>query len=142
MFQSDNDNHREATLLHYWRILKKRQLTVAMFCGILMGTVAIGTMLSTPFYAASATIEISPNSPSILGQDELSEVAGLLQVDERRAYYATQYRIIGSRSVIEETILRLQERHGISDFDTVESPFKFFKRHLEIKPELDSELFA
>ena len=52
-----------------------------------------------------------------------------------------EYRIIGSRSVIEETILRLQERHGITDFDEVESPFKFFKQHLEIKPELDSRTF-
>jgi len=140
MFQSDNDNHREATLLHYWRILKKRQLTVAMFCGILMGTVAIGTLLSTPYYGSSATIEISPNSPSVLGQDDLSEVVSLSAVDERRAYYATQYRIMGSRSVIEETVLRLQERHGITDFDQEESPYKFFKKHLEIKPELDSRL--
>ena len=58
MFESENANQREATLLHYWRILKKRQLTVGLFCGILMGTVAIGTMLSTPFYGSTATLEI------------------------------------------------------------------------------------
>ena len=140
MFQSDNDNQREATLLHYWRILKKRQITVGMFCGILMGTVAIGTLLSTPFFGSTATLEISPNTPSVLGQDNLSEVVSLSASDERRAYYATQYRVMQSRSIIEETVSRLQERHGITDFDSVESPYKFFKRHLEIKPELDSRL--
>jgi len=140
MFQSDNDNHREATLLHYWRILKKRQLTVGLFCGILMGTVAIGTLLSTPYFGSTATLEISPNTPSVLGQDNLSEVVSLSASDERRAYYATQYRIMQSRSIIEETVTRLQERHGITDFDEVESPFKFFKSNLEIKPELDSRL--
>ena len=140
MFQSDNDNQREATLLHYWRILKKRQITVVMFCGILMGTVAIGTLLSTPFFGSTATLEISPNTPSVLGQDNLSEVVSLSASDERRAYYATQYRVMQSRSVIEETVSRLQERHGITDFDELESPFKFFRRHLEIKPELDSRL--
>jgi capsular exopolysaccharide synthesis family protein len=140
MFQSDNENQREATLLHYWRVLKKRQLAVGMFCGILMGTVAVGTLLSTPFFGSTATLEISPNTPSVLGQDNLSEVVSLSASDERRAYYATQYRVMQSRTVIEETISRLQERNGITDFDDVESPYKFFKRHLQIKPELDSRL--
>ena len=67
MFKSDNDTQSEATLLHYWRILKKRQLTVGLFCGILMGTVAIGTLLSTPYFGSTATLEISPNAPSVLG---------------------------------------------------------------------------
>ena len=140
MFQGDNDNHSEATLLHYWRILKKRQLTVGLFCGILMGTVAIGTVLSTPYYGAAATLEISPTTPSVLGQDNMSEVVSLSASDERRAYYATQYHIMQSRTVIEEAITRLQERHGITDFDEVESPFKFFVQHLQVKPDLDSRL--
>lgn len=140
MFQGDNDNHSEAALLHYWRILKKRQLTVGLFCGILMGTVAIGTLLSTPYYGSTATLEISPNTPSVLGQDNLSEVVSLSASDERRAYYATQYHIMQSRSVIEETVTRLQERHGITDFDEVESSFKYFMSHLQIKPDLDSRL--
>ena len=29
MFKSDNENQSEATLLHYWRILKKRQPPLA-----------------------------------------------------------------------------------------------------------------
>ena len=140
MFQADNENQREATLLHYWRILKKRQLTVGLFCGILMGTVAIGTLLSTPYFASTATLEISPNNPSVLGHDNMSEVVGLSAQDERRAYYATQYRIMQSRTVIEETVHRLQERHGITDFDDVENIFQAFKQNLQIKPELDSRL--
>ena len=140
MFNNDNENQTEANLLQYWRILKKRYLTVGLFCGILMGTVAVGTLFSTPYFGSKATLEISPNTPSVLGEDNLSEVVKLSAQDERRAYYATQYRIMQSRSVIEEAVSRLQERHGITDFDEVESPFKFFKSHLEIKPELDSRL--
>jgi succinoglycan biosynthesis transport protein ExoP len=140
MFKSDNDNQSEATLLHYWRILKKRQLTVGLFCGILMGTVAVGTLLSTPFFGSTATLEISPNAPSVLGQDNMSEVVSLSAHDERRAYYATQYRIMESRTIIEETVNRLQERHGITDFDEVESPYEHYKSHLKIKPDFDSRL--
>ena len=140
MFQDDNDNHSEATLLHYWRIIKKRQLTIALFCGVLMGTVTIGTLLSTSYYGATATLEISPNTPSVLGQDNLSEVVSLSASDERRAYYATQYHIMKSRSVIEETVTRLQERHGVTDFDEVDSAYKFFREHMQIKPDLDSRL--
>ena len=140
MFKSDNDTQSEATLLHYWRILKKRQLTVGLFCGILMGTVAVGTLLSTPYFGSTATLEISPNAPSVLGQDNMSEVVSLSAHDERRAYYATQYRIMESRTIIEETVNRLQERHGITDFDEVESPYEFYKSHLRVKPDFDSRL--
>jgi len=140
MFQAEHDNNREATLLHYWRILKKRQLTVGLFSGILMATVAVGTMASTPFYASTATLEISPKTPTVLSGDNVSEVVSLTASDERRAYYATQYRILQSRSVIEEAIRRLQEEHGVTDFDEEEIPHKFFSRHLDISPELDTRL--
>ena len=140
MFESENANQREATLLHYWRILKKRQLTVGLFCGILMGTVTIGTMLSTPYFGSTATLEISPNTSSVLGRDNLSEVVSLSAQDERRAYYATQYRIMQSRSIIEETVSRLQERHGITDFDEVEDTFEHFRSILKVQPDLDSRL--
>ena len=61
-----------------------------------MGT-AVGTLLSTHTWI-TATLEISPNAPSVLGQDNMSEVVSLSAHDERRAYYATQYRIMESRT--------------------------------------------
>jgi succinoglycan biosynthesis transport protein ExoP len=140
MFQAKHDNNREATLLHYWRILKKRQLTVGLFSGILMVTVAIGTMASTPYYGSTATLEISPKTPTVLTGDSVSEVVSLTASDERRAYYATQYRILQSRTVIEEAIRRLREEHGVTAFDDEPDAYKFFKRHLKVSPELDTRL--
>ena len=55
---------RQATLLHLVHVLRKRQMTVALFTLTLMVTVTIGTMVSTPFYRSAATVEISPNAPS------------------------------------------------------------------------------
>ena len=134
MFQSENENNSEATLLHYWRILKKRQLTVGLFAGILMATVTIATLLATPYFGSTATLEISPNTPSILGGDNISDVVSLNASDERRAYYATQYRILQSRTVVNETIRRLEEQHGVGDFAdldgeeiTQEKKYKFFR---------------
>ncbi len=147
MFQAENENHREATLLHYWRILKKRQLTVGLFAGILVVTVAVATILATPYFGSTATLEISPSTPSILGSESVADVASLDAYDTRRAYYATQYRIMQSRTVVNETIRRLEEQHGIEDFSELdgeeaveEKKYKFFKRHMEISPELDSRL--
>jgi succinoglycan biosynthesis transport protein ExoP len=147
MFQTENDNNREATLLHYWRILKKRQLTIGMFSGILVATVAIATLVATPYFGSTATLEISPNTPSILGGDNISDVVSLSASDERRAYYATQYRVLQSRTVINEAIRRLEEQHGIEDFSqidgdetTEQQKYQYFRSHLEISPELDSRL--
>ena len=40
--------------------------------------------------------------------------------DERRAYYATQYRVLQSRTVVNESIRRLEEQHGIDDFSELD----------------------
>jgi succinoglycan biosynthesis transport protein ExoP len=106
----------------------------------LMATVTVGTMASTPYYASTATLEISPKTPTVLSGDSVSEVVSLTSSDERRAYYATQYRILQSRTVIEEAIRRLQEEHGVTIFDEEENPYKFFRSHLDISPELDTRL--
>lgn len=140
MFGNQNGDSGEFDLLQYWRILRKRQLTVVIFTAILVITTAVGTAMSTPYYAAKATIEISPDQPTVLDMDQVNDVVAYQGGSERRAYYTTQYRIIQSRSVIGEVVRRLREEHGITDFDEVEDPIAFFKRHLDVSPEMDTRL--
>ncbi|RME23784.1 MAG: hypothetical protein D6798_12830, partial [Deltaproteobacteria bacterium] len=140
MFGPEAANHGEFNLLHYWRILRKRQLTVVIFTAILVITVGIGTALSTPYYAAKATIEISPDQPTVFDVEQVADVVSYQGGSERRAYYTTQYRIIQSRTVVGEAVRRLREEHGVTDFDDVEDPVRFFKRHLDVQPELDTRL--
>lgn len=140
MFGPDAGNSGEFNLLNYWRILRKRQLTVLVFTAILVVTVAVGTALSTPYYAAKATIEISPDQPTVFDIEQVTDAVAYQGGSERRAYYTTQYRIMQSRTVVGEAVRRLREEHGITDFDEAEDPIKFFKRHLDVQPEMDTRL--
>lgn len=114
----------EALLLHYWFILRKRKLVVALFMVVLVVVVAIATSLSTRYYAATATIEISPKAPEYFAVNEVSDVAPARSSMELTYYYATQYKILSSRTVMEETIRRLREDHGITDFDDDPKPWE------------------
>ena len=50
----------ESLLIHYWYVLRRRRGVVVAFTAFLMLSVGIATSLSTPYYAATAVIEISP----------------------------------------------------------------------------------
>lgn len=140
MFGTSPSDSGEFNILHYWRILRKRQLIVVVFATILVVTTAIGTALSTPYYAAKATIEISPDQPSVLDVEQVTDIVAYQGGSERRAYYTTQYRIIQSRTVIGEVVRRLREEHAVTDFDELEDPIAFYKRHLQVQPEMDTRL--
>ncbi len=131
---------REALLIHYWYILQKRKYVVLLFTVVLAITVVIGTLLSTKYYQSTAILEISPKAPVYLEVDEVSDMVSTSSALEMRAYYGTQYRIIKSRTVIEETIRRLRELHGVTDFDDVEKPVQFFKAHMRVEPDAETHL--
>ena len=104
-----NENHQQeapqgqndALLVHYWYILKKRKWVVFSFTAFLMLTVTIATMMATRYYASTAVVEISPKAPTIYEVDEVQDFVTAATGQELRNYYATQYKIIQSRSVME-----------------------------------------
>jgi len=130
----------EALLIDYWYILKKRKLVVLAFTGFLTITVAIATMLATPYYAATALMEISPKAPQVYDVDEVSDFVSARSAQELRNYYATQYKIIQSRSVMMKTVSRLQEKYKVTDFDDMEKPYGFLRKHLVMEPVIETHL--
>lgn len=138
---SDNERGQaEALLLHYWFILRKRKLVVFAFTGFLLLTVSIATTLSTPYYEAEATIEIAPKAPTYFDVQEVAEVVNASSSHEMRTYYATQYKIIQSRTVLNETVRRLEEDHGVTDFQDKEKPWLFLRQHLSLEPVVETQL--
>ena len=135
-----DSRYREANLLHYWFLLRKRLFHVGGFAAILVTTVIIGTLLMPKWYSSTATIEINPKAPTILNVTEVSDLVSVKTNDERHAYYATQYKILKSRTVVEATLDRLAEEHGIHDFDDADDRIRAFKKHLDLRPEGDTEL--
>ena len=140
MTDSGPGRYREANLVHYLQILWKRWPTIVTVAGVLFVTVFVGTLVMTKYYSATATIEINPKAPMILPVEDAGELVSVRTNDERHAYYATQYRILRSRTLILATVDKLREQHGITDFDDADDPVKAFRQALDIRPEGDTEL--
>ncbi|MFH1463453.1 MAG: polysaccharide biosynthesis tyrosine autokinase [Pseudomonadota bacterium] len=133
-------NPREALLIHYWYILQKRNRVVLVFMVVLTITVAIGTLLSDKYYRSTVILEIQPKAPVVFDVAEVSELVSTSNAMEMRAYYGTQYRILQSRTVVSEAIKRLQEEHGVTDFDTAVKPVERFLSGLDIEPDAETHL--
>ncbi len=130
----------EGLLTYYWMVLQKRKWIVFTFAFCLVLSVTIATTLSTPYYAATTVIEISPKTDTILDVAEVSEFVTASSSSELRNYYATQYKVMQSRSVIERTLEILREDHQITDFDEAEKPVDAFRRILQVQPVVETHL--
>lgn len=101
--ESDASSESSTSLARVWRAVKKSWYII-LFCGVAVASVAAFYVLGEPkIYRATGTIKIDPSPAHPLGQD--------FQVDfgtqAAWQYYETQYEIIKSRKVAEETVRRL-----------------------------------
>ncbi|MDG1480323.1 MAG: polysaccharide biosynthesis tyrosine autokinase [Myxococcota bacterium] len=136
----DQSRQPETLLIQYWHVLKKRQLIIGSFTGLLLITVIIATAMSTRYYSAAAVVEISPRAPQVFEVEQVSEMGTTSSPAELRAYYGTQYRILQSRKVMERSIQKLEEDYGIIDFESVEKPESFLRGHLRLSPQAETNL--
>jgi succinoglycan biosynthesis transport protein ExoP len=94
--------------LDAWKTLRKRWLWVATLPILSVALAAFYTAGQVRIYSASCTLQIDPNPPRPLG----SEVQAIVDVGTgsfwaTTNYYNTQFKIIRSRAVAEETVRRL-----------------------------------
>lgn len=85
----------------YWKLLVKRRLIIA--CS-LIAAVAIGaavTLLMTPIYVASTTLQIDREAARVLNVDEVTPRESLNQGEE---FFQTQYGLLRSRTLAERVI--------------------------------------
>jgi polysaccharide biosynthesis transport protein len=138
--QDGADGQSESLLLHYWYVFKKRIGVVAAFAGFLMLSVGIATSMSTPYYAATAVIEISPKADTPFEVDQVSEFVSATSSSELRNYYATQYKIMQSRSVLKRALQILREEHQVVELDSADKPVEAFRKLLTIQPIVETHL--
>jgi capsular exopolysaccharide synthesis family protein len=136
----DQSRQPETLLIQYWHILKKRQLIIGSFTGLLLITVIIATAMSTRYYSAAAVVEISPRAPQVFEVEQVTEMGTSSSPAELRAYYGTQYRILQSRKVMALSIEKLEGEYGVTDFEDVEKPAAFLKSHLRLSPQAETNL--
>jgi succinoglycan biosynthesis transport protein ExoP len=89
-------------LLAWWRVIRKRRVTVLTAFSVLFMIVLIGSIEEKPVYRAKALIEIDKENPSVANPQEL------FQLDEvSDAYLETQYRVLASDDLAERVIQKL-----------------------------------
>ena len=85
----------------YWRLaLKHRLLILAVFITSLVIGTAV-TLLTTPLYTASSTLQIDREAARVLNVDDASPRESMVQGEE---FFQTQYGLLRSRSLAERVI--------------------------------------
>lgn len=91
------------TVLNYWRTVLKWRWLVLGTIVVAIAIAVLVTLLSTPIYRSSTTLEISRNNTNPLG------IAGVEQnsfaLDQE--FYQTQYGLLGSRGLAERVVRTL-----------------------------------
>lgn len=85
----------------YWRLAVKHRLLIV---GALLGALVIGviaTLLMTPTYTASVTLQIDREAARVLNVDEVQPQESMVQGEE---FFQTQYGLLRSRSLAERVI--------------------------------------
>lgn len=101
------DADDEINLLEYWRILVERKWLVAgIAAGVFVLALAL-TLLATPIYRASSTLQIERETLKIMDVEGLTPTESPMDRD----FYQTQYELLQSRSLARRVIqdLRLVE---------------------------------
>ncbi|PZO07662.1 MAG: exopolysaccharide biosynthesis protein [Lysobacteraceae bacterium] len=101
--QDNAESSDEINLLDYWRIIAKRRWTVLGVLAIVFVTTLVGTLLMTPIYRASTTVQIERDTIKVV------EVEGFTPTESPgdRDFYQTQYELLKSRSLAQRVISQL-----------------------------------
>ena len=113
----------------YLRVLRARWPLVLLVFVLTVGSAVLFTSWQTPIYQAAATVLIEPEPPRVVNiPDVNSDIAG------SQEYYATQYKVIESRPVIDAVIQRLKLKERFPGIGGASDPYLAFVRDLIVAP--------
>lgn len=97
----------ELTLAEYWRIIRKRRMTIVTVFGLVMGATFIFTKMQTPVYEANLELKIEKNRPnfSVTPSDQQVTNFDLSQGPEN---LATDIRLIKSLPVMRKVVEKME----------------------------------
>ena len=64
------EQKNEIDLMQFWKVIKKRKWTVAIFCGILVFFTGVLSFLTTPKYRSTVRLLVEEGSSKILSIEE------------------------------------------------------------------------
>lgn len=92
----------------FWQVLRKDIRLILVVAGLVFVGVVFYTLEQTRIYRTTATLQIDPSPPSPLGHDVQTVVKlGSDSYWDNREYYETQFKILQSRRVAEDTVKAL-----------------------------------
>jgi capsular exopolysaccharide synthesis family protein len=117
----------EIDLLSYWRILVKRRGTVLGALGIVLVATLVGTLLMTPIYRATTSLQIERDTIKVVDVEGVTPVEGGAGND----FYQTQYELLRSRALAQRVAsqLGLAEGEALDDLSPA-SPWTALRRML------------
>lgn len=101
-FREEKD---ELSLLDLWRILVKRRWTIISFFIIVVSAVVTATMLTTPLYRSSLTLQIEKEPVKVV---EAGNVIPTESGGDDSDFYQTQYELLESRSLVKRVVEQLE----------------------------------
>jgi uncharacterized protein involved in exopolysaccharide biosynthesis len=121
-----------AGLRDYLKVLSKRRWIIVGILAVTVASAYAFTSLQTPIFEAAATVLIEPLQPRVMNiQDVAPETATSIE------YYATQYKIIESRPIVEGAMRKLRAKHSwLGDFDQ----YWFLRSKLTVEPVKNTRL--
>tara|TARA_R110002124_G_scaffold101462_6_gene249050 strand:- start:13393 stop:15594 length:2202 start_codon:yes stop_codon:yes gene_type:complete len=104
--------HELPILVHYWQAVRRHKIAISVIVAACIALGVIATLLMTPFYTSTATVEINRE------QDKVTNVEGVTasdNVSQNQEFYQTQYSLLESRSLAER-VVRSENLTGTDDF--------------------------
>src|SRR5687768_9672996 len=113
----------------YLRVLRGRWRLVLVVFVLTVASAVVFTLRQTPIFQAAATVLIDPEPPKVVNIPEVSnDTAG------SQEYYATQYKVLESRPVVEAVIERLKLKARLPQVGGARDPYLAVLRDLTIAP--------
>ncbi|MEW4468810.1 polysaccharide biosynthesis tyrosine autokinase [Parasphingorhabdus sp. JC815] len=91
-------SHETPILVQYWQAVTRHKIAIAVIIAVCIALGIIATLLMTPYYTSTATVEINRE------QDKVTNVEGVTSTDsagQNLEFYQTQYSLLESRSLAE-----------------------------------------
>jgi polysaccharide biosynthesis transport protein len=102
----------------YLKVLRRRWPVILAVLVVTVASAVIFTMRQTPIYQAAATVLIDPEPPKVVNITEVTNDMGASQ-----EYYATQYKVLESRAVVEPVIQRLNLKQRLPHVGGADDPY-------------------
>ncbi len=105
-------DHDTPILVQYWQAMLRHKIAIAIILAACVALGIIATLLMTPYYTSTATVEINRE------QDKVTNVEGVTSSDgggQNLEFYQTQYSLLESRSLAER-VVRAQNLAAKDDF--------------------------